>query len=297
MATVTSRARVSPAPPGREADRRETRDELLDTTVRLVTPERIVFQYPIAGPFRRSLGYLLDFFVTILIITACIFVLNILTFWSMSGMGPLFVVMFLVNWGYGGFCEGFLHRPHDRQVGDRRALPSPQGVPITGAQAVLPEIWSECLDGPIPPVFWTLVAPPTMIPPFFFLIGCAQHWLDPSISLPGRPRGGDDGGDRGIVNARVGVVRVTVTPERRQRCFPGCRYGSRRGRRWARAFSDYVRRRENASQWACARRWPGARRARSAQGGASACRPTPRPTTSFAALCITACSSGGVTAS
>src|SRR5436190_998224 len=32
----------------------------LDTTVRLVTPERIVFRYPLAGPFRRYVAYLID---------------------------------------------------------------------------------------------------------------------------------------------------------------------------------------------------------------------------------------------
>ena len=35
-------------------------EEPLDTSVRLVTPERITFQYPLAGPFRRSLAYFLD---------------------------------------------------------------------------------------------------------------------------------------------------------------------------------------------------------------------------------------------
>ena len=34
--------------------------DALDTTVRLVTPERITFQYPLAGPFRRAAAYLLD---------------------------------------------------------------------------------------------------------------------------------------------------------------------------------------------------------------------------------------------
>jgi uncharacterized RDD family membrane protein YckC len=34
--------------------------EPLDTTVRLVTPERIAFEYPLAGPFRRAFAYLID---------------------------------------------------------------------------------------------------------------------------------------------------------------------------------------------------------------------------------------------
>ncbi len=240
MATVTSRARVSPAPPGREAGRRETRDEPLDTTVRLVTPERIVFQYPIAGPFRRSLGYLLDFFVTIVVITACVFAVNILTFWSMSGMGPLFVVMFLVNWGYGAFCEGLFNgRTIGKWAIGVRAV-SAQGVPITGAQAVLRNLVGT-LDGPIPPVFWTLLGVPTMIPPFFFLIGCA------SMALTRRfQRLGDLAAGTMVViedrQRRVGVVRVTDAGVKALLPWLPIRIAA--GPEMARALSDYVRRRE-----------------------------------------------------
>ena len=39
--------------------------EPLDTSVRLVTPERVEFRYPLAGPFRRSLSYLIDIVVLI----------------------------------------------------------------------------------------------------------------------------------------------------------------------------------------------------------------------------------------
>ena len=46
-------------------------EEPLDTFVRLVTPERIVFQYPLAGPFRRFVAYLLDLaLLTFLVLVA-----------------------------------------------------------------------------------------------------------------------------------------------------------------------------------------------------------------------------------
>jgi uncharacterized RDD family membrane protein YckC len=240
MATVTPRAPVSSSPqPVRETDRPGILDEPLDTTVRLVTPERIVFQYPIAGPFRRGLGYLLDFGVTMALIFVGVFAINTLTLWSASGLGPLFVVMFVVNWGYGAFCEGvFNGRTVGKWAIGVRAV-SAQGVPITGAQAVLRNLVGA-LDGPIAPVLWTVLGAPTMIPPFFFLIGFASMVLTRRFQ-----RLGDLAAGTMVViedrQSRAGVVRVMEPGV--DALLPWLPVRIAAGPEMARALSDFVKRR------------------------------------------------------
>ncbi len=109
----------------------------LDTTVRLVTPERIVFHYPLAGPFHRMFAYLIDLAILIALIIIAFIASLVLALGSMSGIGPALVAYFVLSWGYRTFCEAFFNG----QTAGKRALSirvvSEQGVPITGAQAVL----------------------------------------------------------------------------------------------------------------------------------------------------------------
>lgn len=129
------------------------RDEVaLDTTIRLVTPERIQFEYPLAGPFRRSLAYLLDFMIIIVLEVVAIIASLILAFGSSSALGLYFACHFALMWGYGAFWEGIFNgqTPGKRALGIR--VVTAQGVPITGAQAVLRNVlWA--LDGPLPFAF------------------------------------------------------------------------------------------------------------------------------------------------
>src|SRR3982751_3116061 len=87
--------------------------EPLDTTVRLVTPERITFPYPLAGPFRRACAYLVDVLVRILLVIAALV--------SPSGIGIMLVVYFAMEWGYPGFCEAVFNgqTPGKRAMGIR----------------------------------------------------------------------------------------------------------------------------------------------------------------------------------
>lgn len=109
----------------------------LDTTVRLVTPERITFQYPLAGPFRRALAYLLDLVLWLALCMFATLVLMVLSLGSTAGVGLVFVAYFVLQWGYGAFCEAVFNgqTPGKRALGLR--VVSDQGVPITGGQAVL----------------------------------------------------------------------------------------------------------------------------------------------------------------
>ncbi len=124
-------------------------EDPLDTTVRLVTPERIVFQYPLAGPFRRYFAYLLDFlFVLAAVILSAVLFL-VLSLGSISSAGPILVAYFVIMWGYRGFSEAVFNG----QTLGKRALGirvvSERGVPITGAQAVLRNLVGS-LDGTVP---------------------------------------------------------------------------------------------------------------------------------------------------
>ena len=133
---------LSPTIESREA-------EPLDTSVRLITPERVQFRYPLAGPFRRSIAYLLD----LAIIAGLIFLgwmfSTLLTFGSAAGAGPALAMMFALIWGYGAFCEGMFNgqTPGKRAVGIR--VMTTQGVPITGSQAAIRNLIGA-VDGPIP---------------------------------------------------------------------------------------------------------------------------------------------------
>lgn len=134
-------ATVSPSP--------KRPEELLDTTVRLVTPERIVFLYPLAGPFRRYFAYLVDVGFVLVLLTVVSTLLWVLALGSSSGFGPIFVAYFAIMWGYRGLCEALCNGQTlgKRVVGLR--VVSDRGVPITGAQAVLRNLVGT-LDGTIP---------------------------------------------------------------------------------------------------------------------------------------------------
>jgi uncharacterized RDD family membrane protein YckC len=109
----------------------------LDTTVRLVTPERVTFQYPLAGPFRRALAYLIDLAITLVILIAGLIASLILSLGTPSGIGLFLVGLFVMQWGFGAFCEAvFNGRTIGKMVVGIRVV-SDRGVPIAGGQAVL----------------------------------------------------------------------------------------------------------------------------------------------------------------
>jgi uncharacterized RDD family membrane protein YckC len=111
--------------------------EPLDTAIRLVTPERIRFQYPLAGPFRRAVAYLIDLAVWLILCLVVLLVLILLQLGGSFVMGIFLVVYFLSQWGYGAFCEALFNgrTPGKWMLGLR--VVSVEGIPIRGGQAVL----------------------------------------------------------------------------------------------------------------------------------------------------------------
>lgn len=113
----------------------------LDTTIRIVTPENIAFDYELAGPFPRLLAFLIDLAA---IVGLCMALGNIYSFIAplvgSAGVGFLFLAYFFVFWGYGGLFETFWNG----QTLGKRALSlrvvSTSGLPINAAQAMLRNI-------------------------------------------------------------------------------------------------------------------------------------------------------------
>ncbi len=124
-------------------------DAPLDTAVCLVTPERVRFLYPLAGPFRRSLAYLIDAIVLLGLATAGTYLASLVSLGSESGRGLSLAILFALIWGYGAVLEGTFNG----QTVGKRALGlrvmTTQGVPITGSQATVRNLLGT-VDGPFP---------------------------------------------------------------------------------------------------------------------------------------------------
>ncbi len=117
-----------------------SRTAQLDTSIEIVTPENIAFQYRVAGPFRRLPAYLIDLVVRIAICIVVSIVLMLIFglagFWGM-GLGLGLVAWFLLSWFYGGMFEAFWNgQTPGKRMMQIRVL-SVDGQPINAMQAVL----------------------------------------------------------------------------------------------------------------------------------------------------------------
>lgn len=128
--------------------------EPIDATTRLITPERVVFTYPLAGPARRALAYLIDAAVLGLIFAILVVVNLVLaaTLGAFSQIGLTLAIVFVLVWGYGTVAEGaFNGRTVGKSLVGLRVL-STAGVPITGSQAAIRNLIGT-VDGPLPFLF------------------------------------------------------------------------------------------------------------------------------------------------
>lgn len=108
----------------------------LDSVIRIVTPENIAFEYRLAGPFRRSVAYLIDAVIVISVVAA-VLIIALLLLRSSSSIGVFLIAYFLLKWGYGGVFETYWNgqTPGKRMMKIR--VVSTDGLPINGQQAVL----------------------------------------------------------------------------------------------------------------------------------------------------------------
>ena len=112
----------------------------LDTSIEIVTPENIAFQYRVAGPFRRLPAYLIDLVIRFVVAAVGMYCL-VLSFHAIglgeAGLGVGLALWFIVAWFYGGVFETYFNgqTPGKRMMHIR--VVSADGQPIAGWQAVL----------------------------------------------------------------------------------------------------------------------------------------------------------------
>jgi uncharacterized RDD family membrane protein YckC len=116
------------------------REKPLDTTIEIVTPENIAFEYRLAGPFRRLPAFLIDFLLRIAVwmILAIILSLFDVTF---SGDGTftslVLIAAFLMEWLYGGVMETYWNGQTIGKMLMRIRVISADGQPINALQAMM----------------------------------------------------------------------------------------------------------------------------------------------------------------
>jgi uncharacterized RDD family membrane protein YckC len=114
------------------------KQEKLDSTIRVVTPENIGFEYRLAGPFRRLPAFLIDFAIVTAINVAIFVVMSLTVTWVSWGLAVFagLVMAFFVFWFFGGFCETMLNgqTPGKWLLGLRTL--TYEGQPISALQAI-----------------------------------------------------------------------------------------------------------------------------------------------------------------
>lgn len=114
----------------------------LDTTIEVVTPENIAFEYQLAGPFRRLPAYLVDrvvqyaiLFCIVMIIWLTLGVLAIELLGAFA-LGAILVSYFLISWFYGASMETYFNgRTVGKWMFGIRVI-DVDGCPVTGRRAI-----------------------------------------------------------------------------------------------------------------------------------------------------------------
>ena len=110
----------------------------IDTSIRIVTPENISFQYQLAGPFRRLPAFLIDFSIRLAVVVAIGIIAQIFTLVSPGVAFSLFsVLLFLLEWFYGGLFETFMNGQTPGKLLMGLRVLQVDGQPINGMQAVM----------------------------------------------------------------------------------------------------------------------------------------------------------------
>lgn len=131
----------------------------IDSTIDVITPENIAFEYQLAGPFRRLPAFMIDLAIrsTLLIL----FQILMLTLASdtVSALPAILLLWFGLEWFYGGVLEAYWN---GQTVGKRlmgiRVLQI-DGQPINGMQAMLRNILRSMDMMPLFPLFIDEAAP------------------------------------------------------------------------------------------------------------------------------------------
>lgn len=112
----------------------------LDTTVLVVTPENVAFDFQLAGPFPRALAFLVD-----ALLIAILFVLLVLLSFSLGSLGAGLsgiglVLLFFTWWGYGMVMETLANGQTLGKMALGLRVVAGTGLSITPSQAILRNI-------------------------------------------------------------------------------------------------------------------------------------------------------------
>ena len=115
-------------------------DQQIDTTIEIVTPENIAFQYEVAGPFRRLPAFLIDLAIRIAVMIAVLIILGLL------GASPeiftvvMLLLYFMLEWFYGALFETYWNgMTPGKWLMSIRVLRI-DGQPINGLQGIMRNI-------------------------------------------------------------------------------------------------------------------------------------------------------------
>ncbi len=81
----------------------KARDAALDTTAQVETPEHIRFDYPLAGPMRRTVAYLIDLLIrlgVLLLVYVVMLLVDVATGLDGMSLGAITVFYFVLDWFY-----------------------------------------------------------------------------------------------------------------------------------------------------------------------------------------------------
>ena len=113
----------------------------IESSVLVVTPENVAFEYQVAGPFRRLSAFVLDLAIRIGTFVACLILIGLIgrPFAGFS-FSAIQLIFFVFDWFYGGLFETYWNgqTPGKRLTGLR--VLSTNGEPINGLQAILRNI-------------------------------------------------------------------------------------------------------------------------------------------------------------
>ncbi|HZL88824.1 MAG TPA: RDD family protein [Pirellulaceae bacterium] len=120
------------------------RAEQLDSTIQVVTPENIAFEYRVAGPFRRLPAYLIDLTVIGAICTILLIGLSLMFIVSPGTyMFIIFISFFAIRWFYGGVLEAvFNGQTLGKWLLGLRTV-NYDGLPINALQAIMRNVLRE----------------------------------------------------------------------------------------------------------------------------------------------------------
>ncbi|MFT5526984.1 MAG: putative RDD family membrane protein YckC [Pirellulaceae bacterium] len=158
----------------------------LDSTIQIVTPENIAFNYRVAGPFRRFPAFLIDVILRIGIFCAAAFLIMLLisavtgvaggigaSLTAGIGVAILMVLYFIFDQFYGGLFECLMNgqTPGKWVMGIR--VVTKIGEPINGLQAIMRNIfrWIDLFPMLSIEVFGS-EQPAYIIPTFLFGLVC-----------------------------------------------------------------------------------------------------------------------------